>query len=336
MMIEDEIFKRSQVRTDTLIPYGFHQKPHFYEYAVRFMDDFSAHILIDHHGMVLGKVYDIRTAEEYVLFRMANQTGEFVNRVREEYIQLLTDIRTHCFKRIEFMSEQANRITKRIIAMYHNEPEFMWDKFPGYGVFRNPDNKKWYGMIFNIDKHKLDQTKSGEIEVINVKGDPDEIPFLFKREGFYPAYRMNKKSWITICLDHTLTDDEIMKYVENSHQLTDAINEWIIPFSPDELPHCIDDSDQIIVKQPGKIKIKDRVFCYASQPCAAILYQGEVIAIDRSDQDQPLISIKLFKAYDRHQYPFSRLQEYGLKTLHKTRSVPQKLRKALNDQQKNN
>lgn len=120
-----------------------------------------------------------------------------------------------------FITEQANRITKRIIEKYDNEPEFAWDRFPGYGIFRNSSNGKWYVIILNIDRSKIDKDNSGEIEVINVKLNNEEIPNLLKKEGIYPAYHMNKKNWVTITLDDTLSDEEIMDYVNISHKYTE-------------------------------------------------------------------------------------------------------------------
>lgn len=32
---------------------------------------------------------------------------------------------------------------------------------------------------------------------------------------------MNKKNWISIILDNTLSDDEIMSYIEESHRFTE-------------------------------------------------------------------------------------------------------------------
>ena len=41
---------------------------------------------------------------------------------------------------------------------------------------------------------------------------------MVKKEGFYPAYHMNKKSWLTIAFDETLLDGEIMEFVEKSYK----------------------------------------------------------------------------------------------------------------------
>lgn len=218
MNMENEIFKRTKLKMDTLIPYGFIKNKDVYEFSKIFMDNFRAEIVIDERGTVQGKVYDLNVEDEYTNFRIESQVGEFVNSVREEYKNILKDIREHCFEKIYFITEQANRIANKILEMYHNEPEFLWNKFPGYGVFRNPNNEKWYAIIINIDKSKIDKESTGEVEIINVKLDDEKISSLLKKKGFYPSYHMNKKNWITIILDNTLSDEEIMNYVRLSHE----------------------------------------------------------------------------------------------------------------------
>lgn len=221
MNIENEIFKKTRLNINTLIPYGFIKNKKHYEYSKIFMNSFRADIMINEEGLVKGKVYDLNIEDEYVNFRIENQVGEFVNSVREEYKNILKDIRKHCFEKLYFTTEQANRITKKIIEKYHDEPEFAWDKFPDFGIFRNSNNQKWYGLIMNIDKSKIDKDSTGKVEVINVKLNNIEIPNLLIEKGFYPAYHMNKKNWITIILDNTLPDEDIMKYVNISYEYTE-------------------------------------------------------------------------------------------------------------------
>lgn len=140
MNIEEEIFKRTRLNIDALIPYGFVKNKNVYEYSKIFMNSFRADIVIDEQGKVTGKVNDLNTDDEYINFRIENQVGKFVSSVREEYKNILKDIKEHCFGNLYFITEQANRIAERIVETYHNEPEFPWEKFKGYGVFKNP---KW-------------------------------------------------------------------------------------------------------------------------------------------------------------------------------------------------
>jgi len=224
MNIEDEIFKRSKVNFKKLLLYGFVKKNNTYKYSKEFMNTFRADIMINENGVVLSKVFDINTNDEYINFRIEEQNGEFVSRVREEYKNILKDIKDNCFEEKFFIYEQSNRIANLIKNIYNDKPYFAWEKSPGFGIFRNPNNKKWYGLLMNIDKCKLDKKSSKEIEVINVKLGEEKILELLKREGFYKAYHMNKKNWITIILDDTLLDEEILEYIKISHSYTELPN----------------------------------------------------------------------------------------------------------------
>ena len=116
------------------------------------------------------------------------------------------------------MLPQSNRITNYIIGKYNTKPEFLWEKLDGSAVFRNKENNKWFGIIMDINKNKLDK-ENKIIEIINVKLDNKTIEKLIKEKGFYNAYHMNKKSWITIVLDDTLKDEEIIKYIDESYNI---------------------------------------------------------------------------------------------------------------------
>ena len=71
-----------------------------------------------------------------------------------------------------------------------------------------------------IERAKLDEHSEDKVEVINLKLNKDEIPDLCKKDGIYPAWHMNKKYWVSVTLDDTLTDDEVMKYIEESYSYT--------------------------------------------------------------------------------------------------------------------
>lgn len=220
MNIEDEVFKKYKLKKSNLIPYGFIKEKDIYKYSKLFMNNtFRADIAIDNKGKILGKVTELELDEEYTNFRMENAIGEFVNTVRDEYIKILQDIANKCYEREEFIFEQTNRITSLINEKYGVVPEFLWNKFPGYGVFRNARSNKWFGIIMNIDRSKIIADKTGEIEVLNVKLDDDVSNYLGAK-GIYPSYHLSKKSWITIVLDDTLSDKEIMDLIDISYEIS--------------------------------------------------------------------------------------------------------------------
>ena len=88
----------------------------------------------------------------------------------------------------------------------------------------------------NIKKHKNDvfrlaqlitantrqlglQTKD-ILSVVNFKCDPIMIGSFLNKEGYFPAYHMNKTSWITVALDGSVPDDEIRMLLDMSFEAT--------------------------------------------------------------------------------------------------------------------
>ena len=217
MSFESEVFKKYIPNNNKLIKYGFKKSNNSYKFSKTFMNNtFRADIVIDDKGQIIGKVIEIELGEEYTNFRIEGSIGEFVGSVREEYKSILQDIADQCFEKEYFIYEQTNRITKLINEKYEVSPEFLWDKFPGYGVFRNARSKKWFGIIMNIDRSKLNSNETGEIEVLNVKLD-DKVQNYLGVKGIYQSYHLSKKSWISIILDNTLSDEKIMELVDLSY-----------------------------------------------------------------------------------------------------------------------
>lgn len=194
MTIEEELFKETKVNIHKLLKYGFKKVENLYQYSKNIMNDtFRIDIEIDSNGMVKGKVYDLSFHDEYTNFRLKNTTSSFIKQVKDEFKNLLTDIRNSCFTKDTFKYAQTNRIAKQSKKVFGDEPEFEWEKFPGYATFRNKNSRKWYGIIMNLDQSKLGKKESIEVEIIDIKLKPDEIENLLEQDGFYPAYHMNKK-----------------------------------------------------------------------------------------------------------------------------------------------
>ena len=213
MSIESNIFKKYSPDTNICKR----------EYEKLFLDNaFKAIVNIDDKGNVVGTVYDLENNDEFLPLRIENNEGSFAAQVRYEYEQILINIRDKYFIKNYFAFPQSNRITHTIIRKYGNEPEFLWEKFDGSGIFRNSASKKWYAAILEVEGSKIKKDKSGIIEVLDIKLDPNEIQELLRIPGFFPAYHMNKKYWITIILNDTLSDNRIMNLIEKSYQLSFA------------------------------------------------------------------------------------------------------------------
>lgn len=75
-----------------------------------------------------------------------------------------------------------------------------------------------------IEKSKLGLEEVGLIEIINVKCEPDMVSLLTQTYGFLPGYHMNKKYWITMLLDGTVSEAKILDFLDMSYDLIDGRN----------------------------------------------------------------------------------------------------------------
>lgn len=219
--IVNRIFKNKVFNKQKMLKFGFKCINKNYVYVRPIMDkQFELTITVSKSGNIETKLVDCVSNELYTLHIMDEVVGTFVGEVRKAYEEILQLISRECCEVTFFIFPQANRIASLIKDKYNDTPEFLWDKLPGYGVFRNPKSKKWYAIIVPLDKSKLDKNSKGKVEILNIKLAPNEVIQLQEKNGFYPAYHMNKKSWITILLDDIISDKNIMMLIEKSYNFS--------------------------------------------------------------------------------------------------------------------
>lgn len=212
--MEETIINRYSIDENRLLEYGFNSD---YVYTVDILDNTFRVIITYVDKKITGKIIDLSFDEEYTNFRI-ERSGEFNLKIRSEYERILLDIRDKTCTKRTYIYDQANRIDKYIFSKYDVAADFPFKSSPYHGVYRNKDNK-WFGILMDIPFNKIDKNKDGLIEVINVKINPNDKDNLLKIEGIYEAYHMNKKSWISIILDDTLSDDLISEIIDNSYKL---------------------------------------------------------------------------------------------------------------------
>lgn len=345
MSLESDLFKRRQAIPQKLIDYGFTYKEGTYRYSTVILEgDFKVEISIS--DQVEGKVIDLFTDEEYVLVHTPN-SGEFVNRVRQEYLKVLEEIARECFVTTPFIFAQSNRIAAWIEQTYHVRPAYLWEKFPGNGVFRNSGNQKWFGIIMPIDQKKLNGITK-ETEVLNVKVNADEIPVLLEMEGVYPAYHMNKKSWISIQMNDLISDDQIKTWVKDSYAMVQSPvgkgKEWLIPSNPKyyDIVGAFKENAVQTWKQTAHIHVNDVVYMYVGVPYSAILFKCLVIESDipyeyKSDtiSMKKMMRLQLLETYEKTVCPLSKMKSFGVKGVRGQRYMPRSLSQYLEDETQN-
>ena len=212
--MEREVFQRRVILFDKLQEFGFVREGTDYVCERAIYEGMIARIIITPQGEVSGKVFDADFEEEYVNHRQEDASGAFVVGLRHAYLAFLEEIAQAVTVPKLYIGAQANRVNEYIFERYGVSPEFMWSKFPHYGVYRNQSNRKWFAIIMNIDKGKVDPSLQGETEVMNLKLDDRAGEYIEK--GAYPSYHMNHKSWVSIILDETLSDEVLKEMLDVS------------------------------------------------------------------------------------------------------------------------
>lgn len=153
MTIEDTVFQKVKIDRKKMLSFGFHGSPEgTFIYETDFCEgQFTAVLAVDSSMHLSGTVIEKEIGDEYLPLRIKDATGEFVYRVRGEYTKLLKDVAVHIGIPVPFQSDQANRITMKILKTHGDTPDFPWkeknDETTHYGVFRHKDSGKWYALL---------------------------------------------------------------------------------------------------------------------------------------------------------------------------------------------
>ncbi len=113
-----------------------------------------------------------------------------------------------------------NELKKYILNTFGVTPDTPFEGSPDHEVFRHSANKKWFGLILDVKREKLRLSGEGFIDVVNLKCDKLMIGSVRMNKGVFPAYHMNKSSWISVALDGTADDELIKMLLGMSYELT--------------------------------------------------------------------------------------------------------------------
>jgi hypothetical protein len=169
---------------------------------------------------IRARLIEVDLGEEYPIDQPS--IGEFANTLKEEYKEALKDIRDKCFIRQPFLSPQANRITQAIQKRYDVSPEFLWERFPGCGVFRNQKNQK---MV--RDHHGRPEKENRWGRRCPRRSD-ERLSGRGFLKGDRPPYGLSrlphgkKANWVSILLDDSSNDDRILSLIDRSFDLIQA------------------------------------------------------------------------------------------------------------------
>ena len=114
-------------------------------------------------------------------------------------------------------------VTRQAIFTYAEDtygitPEYLFKSYPNYAVLKNRQGK-WFGAVMNVPQAKLGLPGTDEIDILDIKVDPELGSILRAKPGYLPAYHMNKEHWLTIVLDRQEDAAELFQLLDSSYAL---------------------------------------------------------------------------------------------------------------------
>lgn len=218
--ILSEIFKNKKVVLSALPAYGFSESGENFVYRAEILEgQMRLNVEIDKKGNIATKVSDGETDDEYTLFLVEDAVGGFVGSVREEYKKVMRDIAEKCCRTEVFAGSQTKLLVEYVREKYGDELEFLWEKYDDSAIWRRKDNYKWYALICKISKRKLGLPSDETCETLGFRMLPENSEKTVDNKRYFKGYHMNKKHWVTVCLDNSLPFDEICRLIDDSYAL---------------------------------------------------------------------------------------------------------------------
>jgi len=345
------IFAKKRIRFEKLLPFGFVKSTNGYEFRETILDGaFEVRVHVAADGEVSTHVIDTDLNEEYLAIHVVQAMGNFVGQVREAYLAVLERVAAACFEALPFLNPQTNRLAHYLQATYGDIYDHPFEKYPKFSSYRYPLNHKWYALIMTVARGKLDlgdETWSKEaleqkIEIINIKVNPKDLPRLLEIRGIYPSYHMSKKSWVSLVLDETVSDDLLFSLVENSRVLVagkslgslSGPDYWIVPANLKYYDIDAEFAANSIINwtQKASIKVGDYVVIYITAPTRALRYLCRVLESDipnsgyREEKSiKKLMKIELLQTFSDSQFPIAVLKKCGVTNIRGPRRMTKEL-----------
>ena len=171
----ENYFKDRKINYDRLIEYGFILKEDNYYYEKIINDGVFKIVIEINKQQKIAKVIDLLNDQEYNLVDVKGVTGNFVGKIKEIYEALINDIIDKCSDVDVFKSKQTIAIINYVKAKYDNDLEFLWKRSPKNAIWRNQNNRKWYGAVLVISKDKLKIESNEMVEILDLRYQKNDI-----------------------------------------------------------------------------------------------------------------------------------------------------------------
>ena len=348
MRLENELFRRLRPNIQRLIEYGFIEQSGIFQYQTKLEDTGMYAVITVDNSAVSGSVLDEFTDEEYIAVHTVGKKGNFATKVKTAYLACLSDIARNCFEKMMYSSKQANIMHEWMINQLYDTANHPFSKSQNskrtfdndFTAYKPSGCDKMYALMFTIDKRKLDNVCDETwVDAVNIKVEPSKVDDLLQLPGFYPAYHMNKKHWVTAILDGTIEDETLKELLLKSRSLVTkklSLNHhWVIPANPSiyDIDNAFAQSELMYWKQKLNYQINDYVFIYYGMPYGELRYlcrvvEKDVIFHDKSGKrcdEETYICLQMIHFFDDHQLTRKFISDFGLTNIRGARSMPQEL-----------
>lgn len=209
----NKYLKNKVIDINKLKKYGFILKENYYLYEQLLNDSLKLIIKINNNDFIT-KVYDINNDEEYNPIDIISFNGNYVGLLREKRKIIIDDIVNNCLVNSYNKKDLSNDVIKYIKDKYDSELEYLWNDLDA-AIARNKNNNKWYLLYMKISKTKLGFEEDDIVSIINLKNNDNIV----NDKTILKAYHMNKKKWITIILDNSISKNKVFELIDTSFDL---------------------------------------------------------------------------------------------------------------------
>ena len=215
-MFYNEIFDKNIFNSKLAIAYGFSKVGNYYILQSDIdVENFNVIVKIGKDSFEVN-VIELPFSEEYILFNVLDSNGKFVSKIRKKVNELIEDIVKSCFTSLDYRKILLDYVREK----YGTIPEEPWED-NNHATIKTTNSKKWYGIFMSVSYKTLGLDKSGKIDILNVKLNPELIESLIDKKHFFPAYHMNKKYWISIVLDSDVDLNLVKSLIDESFKLVE-------------------------------------------------------------------------------------------------------------------
>lgn len=236
------------------------------------------------------------------------------------------------------MASVKEQVFDYVKKTYGVVPDYPFPTAPEYPVLRHPGSRKWFALLMDVPRSRLGLAGEERVDIINLKCSPAMAGSLRSQPGIFPAYHMNRDSWISVLLDGTVSAEDLFPLIDLSFQLTDVKTQsgkkqyWLVPANPKyyDLESALRASPDktFLWKQSSRVRVGDIVYIYMAAPVSGIRYRCRAVEVDipwryRSEQlsMNHVMRLKLLKTYRK---PIGRetLKAHGVTTVRGPRYMP--------------